>query len=114
MAIVWERRSVTAAQVRQDLGQPLTNATVRTLLRRLEAKGYLRHTTEGRTFVYESRVGETQAATGAVRKLVQRFFGGSTSKLLAGLIDEGLIEPSEVQALSRRLKSKERNRKRND
>ena len=59
-------------------------------------------------------MGETQAATGAVRKLVQRFFGGSTSKLLAGLIDEGLIEPSEVQALSRRLKSKERNRKRND
>ncbi len=37
MAIVWERRAVTAAQVRQELGQSLTNATVRTLLRRLEA-----------------------------------------------------------------------------
>jgi len=114
MTVVWQRRSVTAAQVREQLAQPLTNATVRTLLRRLEGKGYLRHTIEGRTFVYEPRLGETQVATGAVRKLVQRFFGGSTSRLLAGLVDEGLIEPGEVQALSRRLKNRTRNRKRND
>ena len=48
-------------------------------------------------------VAETQAATGAVRRIVQRFFGGSTSKLLAGLVDEGLIDPAEVRKLSRRL-----------
>ena len=104
MTIVWRRGSVTAAQVRQDLDKPLTNATVRTLLRRLEAKGYVRHSLAGRAFVYAPKVAETQAATGAVRRIVQRFFAGSTSKLLAGLVDEGLIEPEELRRLSRRIK----------
>ena len=103
MTVVWRLGSATAAQVLDALDRPLTNATVRTLLRRLEAKGYVRHAVEGRTFIYSPRVAETQAATGAVRRIVQRFFGGSTSKLLAGLVDEGLIDPAEVRKLSRRL-----------
>lgn len=104
MAILWARRSATASEVLVDLGKPLSNATVRTLLRRLEAKGYLRHTIQGRRFVYAPRVAETQAATGAVQRLAQRFFGGSTSKLVAGLVDEGLIDPKELHALTRRLR----------
>ena len=103
MTVVWRLGSATATQVLDALDRPLTNATVRTLLRRLEAKGYVRHAVEGRTFIYSPRVAETQAATGAVRRIVQRFFGGSTSKLLAGLVDEGLIDPAEVRKLSRRL-----------
>ena len=103
MTIVWSRQTATASDIVGDLRRPLTNATVRTLLRRLEAKGYLRHTVRGRSFVYAPRVAETQAAAGAVRRLVQRFFGGSASRLLAGLIDEGLIEPEEVRVLLRRL-----------
>ena len=88
MTIVWRRGSVTAAEVLDALGRPLSNATIRTLLRRLEAKGYVRHTVDGRAFVYSPRVAETQAATGAVRRNLQRFFGGSASKLLAGMVDE--------------------------
>jgi BlaI family transcriptional regulator, penicillinase repressor len=103
MAIVWTRGSATAAHVREALGRPLTNATVRTLLRRLETKGYVRHAIDGRSFVYEPKVAETQAGTGAVRRIVQRFFGGSAARLVAGLVDEGLIAPEEVRALSRRL-----------
>ena len=41
----------------------------------------------------------TLFATGALRRIVQRFFGGSASKLVAGLVDEGLIDPDEVRAL---------------
>lgn len=103
MAIVWARGSVTAADVLEALEKPLTNATVRTLLRRLETKGYVRHTVEGRVFVYAPRVGEAQAGAGAVRRIVQRFFGGSASRLVAGLVDEGLITPDEVRDLSARL-----------
>ena len=103
MAIVWRRGEVTAADVVGDLPRALTNATVRTLLRRLESKGYLRHTARGRAFVYEPVVAQAQAATGALRRIVQRFFGGSASRLVAGLVDEGLIAPDEVRALSRRL-----------
>lgn len=103
MTSVWTRRAATASEVLADLGRPLSNATVRTLLRRLEAKGYLRHTVRGRSFVYAPRVAETQAAASALRRLIHRFFGGSASKLLAGMVDDGLIEPAEVRDLSRRL-----------
>jgi len=103
MAVLWRRRAATAGEVLGGMSRPLTNATVRTLLRRLEAKGYVRHTVDGRTFVYAPTIAKTQAATGAVRRLVQRFFGGSTSKLVAGLMDEGLIDPRDLRMLSRRL-----------
>jgi len=103
MRIVWARGSATAAEMGSALPRRLTNATVRTLLRRLEAKGYLRHVVRGRVFVYEPAVAQSQAATGALRRIVQRFFGGSASSLVAGLVDEGLIGPDEVRALSKRL-----------
>jgi predicted transcriptional regulator len=103
MTIVWRRGSATATQVMEDIDKPLTNATVRTLLRRLEAKGYVRHAVHGRAFVYSPKVAEAKAATGAVRRIVQRFFAGSTSKLLAGMVDEGLIDPEDLRRLSRRI-----------
>jgi predicted transcriptional regulator len=65
----------------------------------------------GRAFVYEPSVAQSQAATGALRSIVRRFFGGSASRLVAGLVDEGLIGPDEVRALSKRLK-RARGRKR--
>lgn len=103
MAVVWAKRSATAADVVEALDRPLTNATVRTLLRRLEGKGYVKHTVQGRVFVYTPRVGEQQAGTGAIRRIVQRFFGGSASRLVAGLVDEGLITADEVRELSQQL-----------
>ncbi len=110
MAIVWDRSEVTATDVGAALQKPLSNPTVRTLLRRLEEKGYVRHRVRGRSFVYQPRVGESQAAAGAVRKIVQRFFGGSAARLVAGMVDEGLIAPEEVRALSRRLAQKRKGR----
>jgi predicted transcriptional regulator len=108
MEVLWRRESATAVQVLEDLRRPLTNATVRTLLRRLEAKGYVRHRVDGRVFVFSPTIAEAQAATGAVRRIVQRFFGGSTSRLLAGLVDEGLIDADEVRRLSRKLSTRKR------
>ena len=103
MTLVWQRGEVTAEDVLGALTRPLKNATVRTLLRRLESKGYVGHTVRGRAFVYRPRVAETRVATGAIRRVVQRFFGGSASRLLVGMVDEGLIDRDELQALSRRL-----------
>jgi len=103
MTHVWRRGRVTAEELLRALDRPLKNATVRTVLRRLEAKGYVRHTVEGRAFVYEARVERARAATSAIRRVLQRFFGGSPSRLLVGLVDEGLINPEELRALSREL-----------
>ena len=52
LLIVWRNGSVTADQVRELLDRPLKDSTVRTVLRRLEEKGYLAHSVDDRTFVY--------------------------------------------------------------
>src|SRR5262245_35372186 len=101
MGHVWRRGHVTAEELLKALDRPLKNATVRTLLRRLEAKGYVTHTVEGRAFVYAARVERADAAAGAARRVVQRFFGGSASRLVGALVDEGLIDPEDLKMLAR-------------
>ena len=103
MTIVWKRDRVTAADVQDALKRPLANATVRTLLRRLEAKGYVRHEVDGRAFVYRPAVAETQAAARALRGIARAFFGGSGASLMAGMVEEGLVSADEVRDLSKRL-----------
>lgn len=54
MSIIWRRGAATAEQVRQDLAprHALKESTIRTLLGRLEKKGHLKHSVDGRTYVY--------------------------------------------------------------
>jgi predicted transcriptional regulator len=103
MGIVWQRGEATAEDVLAGLRHPLKNATVRTLLRRLEAKGFVRHTVRGRAHVYRPRVAETRAGAGALERVMRRFFGGSPSRLLVGLVDEGIVDAEALREVSRAL-----------
>ena len=52
--LVWKLGPSSADAVQKLLGKPLKESTVRTVLRRLEAKGYLNHTLDNRTFIYKA------------------------------------------------------------
>ena len=73
--MIWDRPESTAEDVRNALAksQPMKDSTVRTILRRLEEKGYVDHVTQGRTYVYQSRVESASVAADAVRSIVDRF-----------------------------------------
>lgn len=103
MRIVWRRGAATAEDVCAAVPGDLKNATIRTVLRRLEAKGYARHRVDGRTYVYEPAVRPEEAAAGAMRRILDRFCGGSVEALLVGLLDSRVVDPDELQALSRRV-----------
>ena len=79
MTVIWERGHATAEQVRMALedAQPMKDSTARTILRRLEQKGYVRHEIEGRTYVYSPTVGSQSVAADAVRGIIDRFCNGS-------------------------------------
>src|SRR5215471_20395081 len=53
MQLVWAKGPITAEAVREQLPRRLKESTVRTVLRRLEEKGYVAHAVEGRTYVYQ-------------------------------------------------------------
>jgi BlaI family transcriptional regulator, penicillinase repressor len=103
MRIVWRKGTVTAEEVCAALAGNQKNATIRTILRRLEQKQYVSHRSDGRAYVYEARVAPEQAAAGAVRRIIDRFCGGSVEALLVGLVDAQVVEPGELQELSRRV-----------
>ena len=69
MQIVWDRGNATAEDVRLALSQSqvIKDSTVRTILSRLEEKGFFKHTVDGRTYVYWPKVESRSVATDAVR-----------------------------------------------
>ncbi len=84
MQVLWEKGRATVGDVVASLpaDPPLAYSTVLTTLRILEAKGYVRHTKEGRAFVYEPVVVQEEASRKALDYLVNRFFGGSCELLV--------------------------------
>lgn len=105
MRVLWERRTATAEEVRTALSaeQPLKDSTVRTILRRLESKGYARHEAEGRTYVYSPRIDPRRVAADAVRGIIDRFCEGSVEDLLVGMVDGELVSPQKLKQLADRI-----------
>jgi BlaI family penicillinase repressor len=113
MAVIWRLGAARAEDIREALrGQhDLTDSTIRTLLRRIEAKGMLAHTTEGRTFVYQSKVKPSEMANQAVRRVVERFCEGSLPSLLIGMADDRMISAEELRQLAAEIERKQKKRK---
>lgn len=109
MRVVWDAGSATADDVRKRLAgeRELKESTVRTLLHRLEGKGYLEHSVDGRTYVYRPVVQPERLATQLVRSIVDRFCRGSVDRLLVGLVDERLLKPEQLRDLARRIEEAE-------
>ncbi len=103
LSIVWRRSAITADQVREELGRPLKDSTIRTVLRRLEEKGYLKHSVEERTFVYRPAESRQRVAGRAVKRIVDWFCEGSVEALLVGMVDSKVLDRAELQRLADRI-----------
>jgi predicted transcriptional regulator len=105
MRVVWHQGQATAELVRAALADSdqLKDSTVRTILRRLEQKGYLTHLTEGRTYIYRPTVAQRNAAADAVRGIIQRLCNGSVEDLLLGMVDRELVSPEALQRLAEQI-----------
>ena len=103
----------TADEVVAALPDPPTRTAVRTFLRLLEDKGLLKHDKRGRAFVYRPTRQPVQVGKGALRRVIETFFGGSLEKALAAhLTDPNANVTSEeierLRALIEQAKRQER------
>jgi predicted transcriptional regulator len=103
LLIIWRKGTLTAEQVREELGRPLKDSTIRTVLRRLEEKGYLAHTVEDRTFLYQPAESRQRVAGRAVKRIVDWFCEGSVEALLVGMVDSKVLGRVELQRLAERI-----------
>jgi BlaI family penicillinase repressor len=105
MQVIWERGSATGEEVRAALASrhPMKESTARTVLTRLEEKGYLRRRVDGRTNVYSGVDAPQSVAAGAVRQIIDRLCGGSVEKLLVGMVDDEVLSERELQRLAQKI-----------
>jgi predicted transcriptional regulator len=103
--VLWAQGPLTAETVREALAvrHQLKDPTVRTLLRRLEEKGYVSHREQGRVFVYSVLEKPRSVAVRALRQILDRFCNGSVEELVTGMVEHEVIDPRELRELARRL-----------
>ncbi len=113
MEFLWEHGAATGEAVRTGVSreQPLSDSTIRTVLRRLEAKDYVRHKVEGRQFLYASTREPRKVAAEAVRGVIKTFCRGSLEELLTGLVDHRVVDSAELRRLAERIEQQEKRRK---
>jgi BlaI family transcriptional regulator, penicillinase repressor len=108
MDYVWAHANCTAEMCREGLASQrrLKDSTIRTVLRKLEEKGYVTHVVDGRTFVYRAVDTKRNVAVQAAKQLIDRFCDGSVEELLVGLVDNQLLEPKQLQRLAEKIASR--------
>jgi predicted transcriptional regulator len=102
MDILWQKGSAVVTDVVGALSNSeVAYNTVLTTLRILERKGYVRHTKEGRAFVYHPVVERGEASRKAVRNLVKRFFQDSPELLILNVLEDEQLDEAELSKLKR-------------
>lgn len=99
MGILWEHGPATVTEVRERLADPLAYTSVLTMLRNLEAKGYVTHSAEGRSHRFAARISREAAQRTAVRDLARKMFKGSAAMLMTHLVDDARLSDDDVERL---------------
>jgi predicted transcriptional regulator len=102
MQVVWDSGpcSVEAVYDVVSKNRDLKETTVRTLLRRLEQKGYLGHKSEGRAYLYTATEAPRSLAARAVRQIIDRFCQGSVEELVSGMVESKALSRDELNRLA--------------
>src|SRR5579862_6307273 len=110
MDYIWMHGPATSEVCREALAgsRPMKDSTIRTVLRRLEEKGYLTHEVEGRTFVYRASDARQNVAVRAVKGIIDRFCGGSAEQLLLGMVDNAVLDRQQLERLAQKIADSER------
>jgi predicted transcriptional regulator len=105
---IWTAGAATADQMREALQpkHPLKDSSVRTLLRRLEARGFVRHRMNGRVYLYEAAVPSQGVAARAVRQIIERLCAGSVEQFLTGMVDEKVLSAAQIERLARKVRNR--------
>jgi BlaI family penicillinase repressor len=113
MDILFARGRATGQEIQEGLADKPNYSSVRTILRVLERKGYVRHFEEGLRYVYEPTVARAAASRSALQRIIRTFFDGSAKEAVAALLDPGAfhLNEDELQELGRMIERAKKERK---
>lgn len=102
MNVIYRHGQATATEVMEDLPEPPSYSAVRTMLRLLEEKGYVKHEQDGPRYVYIPTMSREKARQTALKQLMQTFFDDSAEQAVAALLDisKSKLSNAELDKLS--------------
>jgi predicted transcriptional regulator len=106
MRAVWSGGPCSVEAVHQVVARDrdLKETTIRTLLRRLEQKGYLLHESDGRAYIYRAAEPARNLAARAVRQIIDRFCHGSVEELVSGMVEADVLSKGELSRIEELIK----------
>jgi BlaI family transcriptional regulator, penicillinase repressor len=111
MQLVWAAGPMTSEAVRERLPRSLKESTVRTVLKRLEDKGFVTHSVDGRTYVFQATEARREVAARAVRRIVDWLCNGSVEEVLVGMVDASLLDSAQLRRLADKIAMAKQRRK---
>ncbi len=110
MRAVWSRGEATVGDVHAALqdDRSLAPTTVATLLKRLETRGLLAHSKEGRQFVYRALVDADDMGRSLVTELARDMYDGKSADMFAHLLDAGEVSAEDLARIRRMIEERER------
>lgn len=108
MQIVWASETVTAEEVREGLPRTLKESTIRTVLKRLEDKGFVTHSVRGRTYVFAAAQARRHVAAQAVQRIVDWLCNGSVDEVLVGMVDTAMLDSAKLEQLAKKVAKEEK------
>jgi predicted transcriptional regulator len=112
MEFLWRSGPATGDVVRAAVNKDrsLTDSTIRTVLRRLEAKQFVKHEMDGRQFIYSSSRDPRRVAAEAVRNTLRSFCRGSLEELLTGMVDHRVVDSAELRRIAEKIEILEKSK----
>ena len=103
MQVVWDKEPCPVEAVYEVVSQKrdLKETSVRTILRRLEQKGYLQHEPDGRAYVYRAVEPARSLAARAVRQIIDSFCQGSVEELVSGMVEAKVLSKADLDRLEK-------------
>jgi predicted transcriptional regulator len=87
MDVIYQLGQASVGDVHERLEDPPSYSSVRTMIRHLEGKGFLKHFREGNKYIYQPTQSRDAAGRWAIRQLLKTFFKGSPSDAVAAILD---------------------------
>lgn len=105
MAVLWTASPLTAQDVieRVPAERGWSGNTVKTLLARLVAKKAVAHEADGRRYLYRPLLARGDFVAGESRRLMDRFFGGRLTPLVAHLAERDALTADEIAEIQKLL-----------
>ena len=107
-----EKGRATVHDVKEVLGKGRKPAytTILAMMRKMDAKGYLEHDVEGRTFVYRAAISQNDVRHNVLNDILERLFDGSPALMVNSLVKQKGISEEDLEQIKEITREAKKNK----